>query len=454
MSYSILIVDDEPDIREIVKDILTDEGYRVLTAENGEVARSTAREQSIDLILLDIWMPDVDGVTLLQEWSSHPEWNIPVIMISGHGNVETAVESVRLGAYDFLEKPLSTAKLLVTIERALQTRTLRAENQQLKKRLKPQSELLGSSALMAGLRHTLQQVADTDSRLLLSGAPGSGKDVAARHVHALSHRREQPFVDLSLAVAHTRNAVQLFGSEQSDSIEYSCFEKADGGTLLLNEIADIDLTLQAQLLNVLEEGQFMHLGGNRYINFDVRIIATTNQDLQLAVHQGRFRQDLYDRLHVVPIPIPPLCKHTEDIPELVNYYVDRFVTNEQLKYRHFSIAALNLLRQYQWPGNVRELMNVVQRLLILGDKENDVSRQEIESVLGSTAAATSPTGDHYFDLPLREARDAFEREYLTQHLALVNGNISELANRSGVERTHLYRKLKTLGIPTRSRKSS
>jgi len=336
----------------------------------------------------------------------------------------------------------------------LQTRTLRVENRQLKKRLKPQSELLGSSPVMTDLRHILQQVAGTDSRLLLSGEPGSGKDVAARHIHANSHRREQPFVDLSLAVAHTRNAVQLFGSEQADTTEPSCFEKADGGTLLLNEIADIDLTLQAQLLNVLEEGQFMHLGGNHYINFDVRIIATTNQDLQLAVREGRFRQDLYDRLHVVPIQIPPLREHTEDIPELVNYYVDRYVTNEQLKYRHFSIAAFNLLRQYSWPGNVRELMNVVQRLLILGDKEDDVSRQEIETVLGNSIATTPTTGDRYLDLPLREARDAFEREYLTQHLALVNGNISELANRSGVERTHLYRKLKALGIATKNRKSS
>jgi len=453
MSQSILVVDDEPDIREIVQDILTDEGYRVWTAENGETARSCIHDQDIDLVLLDIWMPDIDGITLLQEWSSQPEWDVPVVMISGHGNVETAVESVRLGAYDFLEKPLSTAKLLVTIKRAVQTRTLRTENRKLKKRLKPQSELLGSSQIMVNLRHTLQQVAGTDSRLLLSGEPGSGKDVAARYIHSQSGRREQPFVDLSLAVAHTKNAVQLFGSEQGETSEQSCFEKAQGGTLLLNEIADIDLTLQAQLLNVLEEGQFMHLGGSHYIDFDVRIIATTNQDLQLAVREGRFRQDLFDRLNVVPIHIQPLREHTEDIPELVNYHVDRYVTNEQLQYRHFSIAALNLLRQYKWPGNVRELMNVVQRLLILGDKD-DVSRQEIEAVLGSSVTTMPATGDRYLDLPLRDARDAFEREYLTQHLALVNGNISELATRSGVERTHLYRKLKALGIPTRNRKSS
>ncbi len=453
MSQSILVVDDEPDIREIVQDILTDEGYRVRTAENGETARSCIHDQDIDLVLLDIWMPDIDGITLLQEWSSQPEWDVPVVMISGHGNVETAVESVRLGAYDFLEKPLSTAKLLVTIKRAVQTRTLRTENRKLKKRLKPQSELLGSSQIMVNLRHTLQQVAGTDSRLLLSGEPGSGKDVAARYIHSQSGRREQPFVDLSLAVAHTKNAVQLFGSEQGETSEQSCFEKAQGGTLLLNEIADIDLTLQAQLLNVLEEGQFMHLGGSHYIDFDVRIIATTNQDLQLAVREGRFRQDLFDRLNVVPIHIQPLREHTEDIPELVNYHVDRYVTNEQLQYRHFSIAALNLLRQYKWPGNVRELMNVVQRLLILGDKD-DVSRQEIEAVLGSSVTTMPATGDRYLDLPLRDARDAFEREYLTQHLALVNGNISELATRSGVERTHLYRKLKALGIPTRNRKSS
>jgi len=453
MNQNILIIDDEPDIREILADILSDEGYRVLTAENGEAARRSAHEQTVDLILLDIWMPDVDGITLLQEWSSQPDWDTPVIMISGHGNVETAVESVRLGAYDFLEKPLSTAKLLVTIRRALQNRILRAENQQLKKRLKPTSELLGSSPLMADLRHTLQQVASTDSRLLLKGEPGSGKDVAAHYIHAESGRRNQPFIDLSLAVAHTRNAVQLFGSEQDGTVEPSCFEKANGGTLLLNEIADIDLTLQAQLLNVLEEGQFMHLGGSHYINFDVRIIAATNQDLQQAVRDGRFRQDLYDRLHVVPIHIPPLREHSEDIPVLVDYYVDRYVTDEQLQYRHFSIAALNVLRQYHWPGNVRELMNVVQRLLILGDRD-EVSREEIEAVLGHAMSTAPATGDRYLDLPLREARDAFEREYLAQHLALANGNISELALRSGVERTHLYRKLKALGIPTKNRKHS
>jgi len=452
MIHTILVVDDEPDIREIVQDILTDEGYRVLTAENGESARSTTRDQTIDLILLDIWMPDIDGITLLHEWSLQASWDIPVIMISGHGNVETAVESVRLGAYDFLEKPLSTAKLLVTVDRALQNRKLRDENILLKTRLKPQSELLGSSQIMTELRRILLQVAHTDSRLLLSGEPGSGKDVAARYVHSESSRRDQAFIDLSLVVTDTKNAVQLFGSETGDTTEYSCFEKANGGTLLLNEIVDIDLGLQAQLLNVLEQGQFMHLGGSHYIDFNVRIITATNQDLQLAVREGRFRQDLFDRLHVVPIHIPPLRDHAEDIPELVNYHVDRCVMNEQLKYRHFSIAALNVLRQHNWPGNVRELINVVQRVLILGEQD-EVSRQEIETVLGSSSTAT-PAADPYFDLPLREARDAFERDYLQQHLSLANGNISELARRSGVERTHLYRKLKALGIQTRKRKAT
>jgi DNA-binding NtrC family response regulator len=452
-AQTILVVDDEPDIRQVLQDILEDENYSVVTAENAERARKLGAGGNVDLILLDIWMPGTDGITLLKEWASGNGPDVPVIMISGHGNVETAVEAVRFGAYDFLEKPLSTAKLLVTINRALQSDQLRRENQRLRVRLEPASTLVGKSRIMSTLREQVSRIAPTDSWVLITGEPGSGKGVVARALHLQSARREEPFVEVSLAAVPEQSiAVQLFGSEEGPVIGAGRLEEAKGGTLVLDEIADTDLEVQAKLLSALVESRFLRVGGQRYVDVDVRIIATTNQNLATAVAESRFREDLYYRLNVVPIHVPPLRDHVEDVPELVEFYLDWMVEKERLPYRRFSTGALNVLRNHHWPGNVRELKNLVQRLLIL-KRDGDVSPEEVDNALGRRPADAEPEfPDSVFSLPLRDARDQFERSYLLFHLRQVGGNVSELAQLVGMERTHLYRKLKGLGIDPKSAK--
>ena len=453
---TILIVDDEPDIRQVVQDVLEDEGYGVLTAEGGDSARRLRKEHKFDLVLLDIWMPGTDGISLLKEWSKDDALRAPTIMISGHGNVETAVEAIRYGAYDFLEKPLSTAKLLITVNRALQSEKLRLENLNLKDRLQPSAELIGKSEQISRLKDLITRTAATDSWVLVTGDPGSGKRVAARMLHQLSKRAANQLVEISVAAIPGENlAVQLFGSEQNGHIGRGRFEEAQGGTLVLDQITDANLEVQARLLSALEDGTFVRVGGQKNIDMDVRIIATTNRDLPVLVREGRFREDLYYRLNVVPIHVPPLREHIEDIPELTEFYLNWMVEKEQLPYRKFSTGALNAMRHYAWPGNVRELRNVIQRVLIL-DKEVDVSAEEIEDALGMKKQSTDHQwfSESMLDLPLREARDMFERSYLIQRLREVRGSVSELAPLVGIERTHLYRKLKSLDIDPKSIKKS
>jgi len=451
----ILVIDDEPDIRDIVRDILEDESYTAVTAEDAEAGRELQRSEQFDLILLDIWMPGTDGITLLKEWVEAGVLGCPVVMISGHGTVETAVEAIRYGAYDFLEKPLSTAKLLVTVQRALQDSRLRRENRELKGRLAMASELVGRSEVMSQLRDRIERVARTDSWVLVTGEPGSGKGVVVRVLHQKSPRRDEPFIELSLGATPAASvANQLFGSESGDVLQRGTLEEANGGTLVLDEIADIDLDVQGKLLSAIEERRFMRVGGRTPIEFDVRIIATSNQDLPALVREGRFREDLYYRLNVVPIEVPPLRRHVEDVPELVDYYVKWMVERDDLPYRRFSTGALNVLRNYEWPGNVRELKNLVQRLLILNRGE-DVSAEEAEVALGGSVIESEVSySESVFELPLKEARDQFERAYLTHHLGLVNGNVSDLAQVIGMERTHLYRKLKNLGIDPKQAKQT
>jgi DNA-binding NtrC family response regulator len=443
----VLIVDDEPEICRLVQEILVDEGYEVLTAENASAAREKREEFNPDLILLDIWMPDTDGITLLKEWVDNQTSLPAVVMMSGHGNVETAVEAIRYGAYDFLEKPLSLAKLIVTVERALQAAELRTENIDLRKQLEPATDLIGNSEAMQHLRDQIERVAQTESWILISGNPGSGKEVAARQIHKLSPRSNASFVVINLAAVPTENiAVQLFGMEKDGHVTAGSFEQASGGTLFLDEIADLDLETQAKLAGALEEHRFLRVGGSTPIDLDVRVIAATNRQLDEEVRDKRFREDLYYRLNVVPIHIPPLRQRPEDIAPLVDYLLDNLVQQEKLPYRRFGTAALNTLRQHSWPGNVRELKNMIQRLLILNRGE-EVSASEVEQAIGRRLTAdeqTGYTGD--WDLPLRDARDQFERSYLEYHLKKVAGNVSELANVAGMERTHLYRKLKALNI--------
>ena len=449
----ILITDDEPEICRLVQEILEDENYIVTTAGNAEEARIARKKFNPDLVLLDIWMPGTDGITLLKEWMDS-EKPPSVVMMSGHGNVETAVDAIRYGAYDFLEKPLSMAKLLVTVQRALQNVQLRNENVQLRQQLQPLIELIGDSDSIQQLREQIKLVANSDSWVLISGEPGSGKEVAARMIHDLSPRADAELVTINLAAIPVENiAVQMFGFEKDGVVTAGSFEQARGGTLLLDEIADMDLDTQAKLIGALRENRFLRVGGNSPVELDVRVIAATTHNLEEEVSAGRFREDLYYRLNVIPITIPPLREHPEDVQALIDYYLDYMVSVEHLPTRRFSSGALSLLGLYSWPGNVRELKNLIQRLLILNRGE-EVAVAEVQSALGKrTITEESPQYAPDYNQSLREARDDFERTYLLHHLKKVGGNVSELAQIVGMERTHLYRKLKALDInPKNSRK--
>ncbi len=448
-SGHILVVDDEPDIRNLVKEILEDEGFEVSIAESGETARQARRKRRPDLILLDIWMDDVDGITLLREWAEGGSLPCPVIIMSGHATVETAVEATRLGAYDFIEKPISLAKLLLVVNRALESEKLQQENLGLKRQAQPVSEPSGKSEVMQALREQAKRIAQHNTWVLISGEAGAGKVVVARYIHAQSALREHPFVEVSVgSMSAEHSASELFGSEEGDRIVYGRLEQANGGTLMLGNISDMDLQTQARLLSVFQTHSFLRMGGTEPVPVDIRVIATTSQDLDLEVREGRFREDLYYHLNVVPLAVPPLHEHNEDVPELLNFYVDRFVVQENLPYREFSIAAQNRLRNYIWPGNNRELKNLVQRLLILGQGPV-IEVDEVEGVLQNTAEAAETgkfSANLPLDLPLREAREQFEKVYLEHQLQEVGGSVGKLAKRVGMERTHLYRKLRGLGI--------
>ncbi|HHM04322.1 MAG TPA: sigma-54-dependent Fis family transcriptional regulator [Gammaproteobacteria bacterium] len=451
----ILVVDDEEDIRILVKDILEDEGYSVAVAENGAQARAARRSRRPDLVLLDIWMPDVDGISLLKEWNADKDHVQPVIMMSGHGTVETAVEATRLGAYDFIEKPLSMAKLLLSVSRALEAARLASENQGLRRHARPLTEPLGRSAAMETLRDQIRRVAQHEARVLIQGEPGSGKELCARYLHALSPRAQGPFVEVGAAVLMRENpAAELFGAEQDGRIRYGLLEQAAGGTVFFDEVGDMDLTLQARLFGALESGACLRVGGVEPVALDVRIIAATRRDLAREVQARRFREDLYYLLSIVPLRVPALREHSEDVPELLEYYLDFFVVQEGLPYRPFTVAAQNRLRHYPWPGNVRELKNLVQRLLILGG-DHDIDADELDKALSGTTQNGAPETVGGFDLPLREARERFEKAYLEYQLKLAGGSVGRVAKQVGLERTHLYRKLRALGINTKAvRKSS
>ncbi|MCU7915019.1 MAG: sigma-54 dependent transcriptional regulator [Candidatus Thiodiazotropha sp. (ex Gloverina cf. vestifex)] len=445
----ILVVDDEPEIRNLVKEILEDEGYEVAMAADGQSARKALRDRRPELILLDIWMPDVDGITLLKEWGAEEGLPCPVIMMSGHGTVETAVEATRLGAYDFLEKPLSLAKLLLTVERSIEAEQLKQENVGLKRHNHVIHEPTGKSPVMQRLREQVKRIAQHDTWVLVTGEPGSGRETLARYLHAQSMRRERPFVEVNVSAIVKANAAQeLFGTEVDGCIHYGRLEQAMGGTLFLDEVADMDLEAQAQLVGALDTGSFLRVGGSDPVSIDVRIIAATKHNLEEAVQEGKFREDLFYHLNVVPLHVPPLREHAEDVPELLNFYVDWFVTHEKLPYRHFAVGAQNKLRNHPWLGNVRELKNLVQRLLIL-EAGPEIAQEEIEATLGSPDVRASAGGlDSMisFDQPLRQAREAFEKVYLEYQLHQHEGNISRMAKAVGMERTHLYRKLKSLEI--------
>lgn len=445
----VLVVDDEADIGALIRDILSDEGYGVTVAANAEEARAARKEKKFDLILLDIWMPDTDGITLLREWSDNGDLICPVVIMSGHGTVDTAVEATRLGAFDFVEKPLSLAKLLRTVEAALESagKQSRAARNLLPSLLAP----VGRSERMQVLRERVQQYARHDSPVLLSGEPGTGRGAFARYMHALSRRTDEPLTSLTAAsITNSNFEEQLLGSESGGEVTAGAFERASGGTLVVDGLSDLNDDAQKVLLGVIEDGHFMRVGGSMPVKLNARIVATVGADFEAQIEAGKLRRDLVAELSVLSLRVPPLREYSEDVPELLNYYVDKLVDSEGLTFRRFSVAAQNRLRNYPWPDNVRELKNLVRRLLLSGSGD-DIALDEVEAEINAVAIVDEPlVKQDLLALPLREAREQFERAYLQQQLVLCDGKVGQLAKRVGMERTHLYRKLRSLGVDFKS----
>ncbi len=443
----ILVVDDETDIRGLLKEILAEEGYSVDVAADAEQARAAIARQTPDLVLLDIWMPGVDGITLLREWSQSASDGLQVVMMSGHGTIETAVEATRLGAFDFVEKPLSIAKLLRTVERALEA----GKRKRQPGRVTPSQTQIpaGKSRVIQQLRADLQQLAMNRSAVLFIGESGSGREAFARYLHAESPRAAAPFVAMiSSTLRETDAEALLLGSEDSKGL----LEQAGTGSLFINEIEDLPQIAQRVLLGVLESGTFSRLNSAVVQRFDARVLSSAQPGVEgrAGTLGAEFRRDLLGHLNTLIVRIPPLREYAEDVPELLRHYVDRAVDAEGLTFRRFSVAAQNRMRNYPWPDNLRELKNLVQRLLIQGGPE-EIRLEEIEHELSMQTVPGEPlVKQDLLALPLREAREQFERAYLQQQLLLCNGKVGRLAKRVGMERTHLYRKLRSLGVDFRT----
>lgn len=449
-----LIVDDEPDIRELVQEILEDEGYRVTVAEDGESARTAFARSTPDLVLLDIWMPDVDGITLLKEWSAGG-LDCPVVVMSGHGTVETAIEATRLGAEDFVQKPISLARLLSIVSQALESG--RKQRKTVSAPAQAESEPLGNSAVMQLLRSKAEQAAEHDSPVLITGERGSGRENLARFIHRRS-RREGDFVTLSTVEFDTEGGrAHLLGkasegNEANGDAEAGAFERAGRGTLFIPDLQDLPEHIMKILQQVLESGEYIREGGSKTRKLDCRLIASASPDLGRLAQEDATLQRLYYRLNVLPLEVPPLRERPDDVPELVRFYAEWFPNRDNIPYRPFSVAAQNRLRNHSWPGNIRELRNLVRQLLILGG-DGEVSVTEVEESLRKTPRETAADGGshpRFFDLPLREAREQFEREYLVYKLREAGGSVGKLADAVGMERTHLYRKLRALGVDPKS----
>jgi len=454
MAHDILIVDDEMDIRVLTAGILEDEGYQTREAANSSGALTAIETRRPSLILLDIWLhgSDLDGLGILKAVKeTHPA--VPVVMMSGHGTIETAVAAIRDGAYDFIEKPFKADRMIQVVERAIEATRLRRENEELRLRAGAVDDLLGRSAAISQVRQSIERVAPTNSRVLISGPPGSGKEVAARMLHLHSRRKEGPFVVVNCATLDPdRFETELFGVEGGANAanKVGTFEQAHNGTLFLDEIADMPLETQAKIVRVLQEQTFLRVGGGTRVEVDVRVVAATAKDLAVLIAEGGFRQDLFYRLSVVPVQLPPLLGRREDIPLLAEFFMERVAAALGQPRRSFGADAMAAMQSHIWPGNVRELRNVVERLMILSTRAPGepvrVDALPAEIVDRTPAALKWDKGAEIMGLPLREARELFEREYLFAQVDRFDGNISRTAEFVGMERSALHRKLRSLGM--------
>jgi two-component system, NtrC family, nitrogen regulation response regulator NtrX len=454
MALDILIVDDEQDIRDLVSGVLNDDGYETRTAPSSEAALAALDERLPSLILLDVWLRGsaMDGIELLKAIKERDR-NIPVIVFSGHGNIDTAVAAIAQGAVDFLEKPFEAEKLLHLVAKATETQRLRQENASLRAIVGQAEELTGTSAAINNVRATLKKVAATGSRLLISGPAGVGKEVAARLLHSWSPRADSPFVSVSAArLSSDRFEEELFGVEENGQLVHAgMLERAHGGTLFLDEVADMPWTTQGKILRVLTDQSFLRVGGSRQIRVDVRFVSATARDLSAEIAAGRFREDLYYRLNVVPVEIPPLTGRREDIPDLANHYAARFSVENRIPAPLISADAMAALQACEWPGNVRQLRNIIERTIILApsDRLAKIDADMLPSEVINNYEGAEQSVSTLMGAPLREARESFEREYLKVQIKRFSGNISKTASFVGMERSALHRKLKLLGISVR-----
>jgi two-component system nitrogen regulation response regulator NtrX len=458
MASDILIVDDEADIRDLVSGILEDEGHRTRLARDSDEALRAIEERRPHLVILDIWLQGsrLDGLEVLSIIKrTHPD--LPVVIISGHGNIETAVTAIKRGAYDYIEKPFKADRLILVTIRALEASHLRREVKELRERSTQSMEMIGKSPAINQLRGAIDRVAPTNSRILIRGASGTGKELTARVIHQKSARADGPFVVLNAAaMAPDRVEEELFGTEDRTGgpRKVGALEEAHGGTLYIDEVADMPLETQGKILRVLVEQKFLRMGGSQKVSVDVRIITSTSRDLERDMQEGRFREDLYHRLNVVPLRVPSLAERREDIPDLIHYFVNQVAQASGLAPRRVGEDAIAVLQAHDWPGNVRELRNNIERLLILagGDSATAITADLLPEEIGSNVPLPVNGGaEHLMSLPLREAREIFEREYLIAQINRFGGNISRTAEFVGMERSALHRKLRALGVSSDQR---
>lgn len=465
MAHEVLIVDDEPDIRALIEGILSDEGYETRGAQNSDTALAAFRARRPSLVILDIWLQNsrLDGLGIL-EAMQREEPQVPIVMISGHGTIETAVQAIQQGAYDFIEKPFKSDRLILIVERALEAARLKREVSELRLRAGAETELLGASSGVGQLRNAIERVAPTGSRVLISGPAGAGKEVAARMIHARSRRAGEPFVALNCATLNpARFEEELFGVEagaeaSNGGRRAGVLERAHGGTLLLDEVADMPLETQGKIVRALQEQGFERVGGATRVKVDVRVIATTNRDLTAEIAAGRFREDLFYRLAVVPLRVPALRERREDVPVLARHFMARSAETSGVPARELSEDVLAAMQAYDWPGNVRQLRNLVDWLLIMapGGAGEAIRPEMLPPEVGSAAPAALKLdrSSEIMTLPLRDARELFEKQYLEAQLLRFGGNISRTANFVGMERSALHRKLKFLGVQAEDRSAT